>query len=390
MKKNLSDILQSLESGYGLPVLSAIAVQLVEMAADDSVSAKALSALIEKDPSLAVRLLKLANSAFFRATQPATTLEQAIVRVGLERLRMMALTLSLRETFPMGKSGTFDYERFWRNALYVAILARHLADRSKAANPDEAFLAGLTLEIGLLVFYDLLVKDKDEAGDKAFDALGDSLAWEEKHFGVNHRQVGAVALRHWRFPEQIVSCQEFYGPGATTTDGPPLARICATAKTLANGLLKKSGDFHALFLEADHTLGMDAPVFNDILLDTFNQVEEIAQNLNLAVDRDKDLIEVMEKANVALSRISERIMECECGKASDELPSFDSIGTDGEAVNRTLQAVAHEIRNPLTAVGGFAKRLASSLDPASKSGKYARVIVDEAQRLEAALSEMTG
>jgi len=390
MTTDASDILKSLESGYGLPVLSTVALRLVEMATDESVSAKELSVLIEKDPSLAVRLLKLANSAFFRSTHPATTLEQAIVRVGLARLRMMALTLSLRETFPMGKSGSIDYEKFWRNSLYVAILARYLADYAGTANPDEAFLAGLTLEIGLLIFFDLLVKDREPDGDLTVDPLGNSLAEERALFGIDHRQVGAIALEYWRFPEHIVRCQHLYGDRAMAHDAAPLAKICEMAKIFAACLLKKSADFQSLFVQAHQTFGMDAHKMNDILLHTFNQVENIAENLRLEMDRDQDLLEVMEKANSALSRISERIMAYDYRNQSEELPTFASMGEEGDTVNRTLQAVAHEIRNPLTAVGGFAKRLASSLDPASKSGRYAQVIVDEALRLEEALSEMTG
>jgi nitrogen-specific signal transduction histidine kinase len=57
-------------------------------------------------------------------------------------------------------------------------------------------------------------------------------------------------------------------------------------------------------------------------------------------------------------------------------------------VSHTLQAVAHEIRNPLIAVAGFARRLSTTLDPESKGGKYAQIILQEAQRLEEALSQM--
>jgi len=71
------------------------------------------------------------------------------------------------------------------------------------------------------------------------------------------------------------------------------------------------------------------------------------------------------------------------------LPSFANLNEDGKGVSQTLQAVAHEIRNPLLAVGGFAKRLASALDPNSDVGKYALVILQEALRLEEALSKMT-
>jgi signal transduction histidine kinase len=70
-------------------------------------------------------------------------------------------------------------------------------------------------------------------------------------------------------------------------------------------------------------------------------------------------------------------------------PSLESIDQKDRIVTQTLQAVAHEIRNPLMAVGGFARRLAESLEPTSKGGKYVQVVLEEARRLEAVLSDMT-
>lgn len=65
----------------------------------------------------------------------------------------MGLLLSLRNTFPMGKVGPLDYEKFWRIfSLYRGLIGKSLAHHLKSYNPEEAFVAGLILEIGFLIF----------------------------------------------------------------------------------------------------------------------------------------------------------------------------------------------------------------------------------------------
>ena len=142
----------------------------MELASDESCSVNELTGLIEKDPSLTVRLLKLANSAFFRGTSSVVSVKQAILRIGFRQLRIMALTLSLRDTFPMGKVGTLDYEYFWRTSLYRALLAKSLARRLNTCDPETAFIGGLTLGIGFLIFHDLFVKGKGE-GTRTGDSI---------------------------------------------------------------------------------------------------------------------------------------------------------------------------------------------------------------------------
>ncbi len=121
------DIIKQIESGFSLPSLSPVAMRLVELALDDSTSAETLTALIERDPSPTVRVLRLANSTLFQTRQPTISLKQAVVKLGYERLRIMALSLSLRDTFPMGRVGVLDYEQFWRTSLYRALIANSLA-----------------------------------------------------------------------------------------------------------------------------------------------------------------------------------------------------------------------------------------------------------------------
>jgi HD-like signal output (HDOD) protein len=381
-----TNLLEKLESGYALPTLSVIAIKLVDLASNENCSVNELESLIEKDPSLAVRLLKLANSAFFRGNQPAATLRQAILRIGFRQLRIMALSLSLRDTFPMGKIGILDYERFWHTSLYRALIAKTLAQHLKTCNPEEAFVAGLTLGTGFLIFFDLFLKGTQAAPHPELDSLDKLLEWERLEFGVDHRQIGEVALRYWKFPEKIIDCQRGHLREGVPS---PLSQVCEAARILSNVLLQRSAGFHALFEEGRESFGLDENTINDIIVRTFDEVQEIADSLRLDMDKDKDLLALMEKANRALSHISEKISSLRYDK---RLPSFETLSQREEGqmfIAETLQAVAHEIRNPLVAVAGFARKLAATVDPHSKGGQYARIILDEAGRLESALTEMT-
>lgn len=387
-----SRVLKLLESGYSLPPLSVIAMKLVELASDETSSLDDMVGLIEKDPSLTVRVLNLANSAFLGSGRRINTLTQAALRLGSNSLKMTALSLSLRSAFPMGKLGPLDYEQFWRVSLYRGLIAKTLAQKTKTCNPEEAFVAGLTMEVGLLVFFDIYVKGRDEEINLEMEPLEDLLEREKARFGVDHREIGKAALKFWKFPESIISCQKLYGDAARLPDAPAMCKICELARLFARMLLDRSARFSPFFAEAQGSLGLSQETLNDIVLDTFNEVRVIAESLRVEVNKEKDLMEIMEKANKALSRISEKVSKYSRPgaerKGQKPLPSFDTLDRREKVVEDTLQAMAHEIRNPLTVVGGFARRLATSSDPDSKIGKYAQVILDEAARLEKILANM--
>ncbi len=388
---SLKNLLKRIETGYSLPSLSPVAIKLVEIASDDACSIEELISLIEKDPSLAVNLLKMANSAFFKSGQPVASLQQAIMRIGFHQLRIMGLSMSLRNTFPMGKVGPLDYENFWRVSLYRGLIAKSLAQRLKSCNPDEAFVAGLILEVGFLIFFDLLIKGKTEEVIPDLSSLEELLQWEDDHYGINHRVIGEAALGYWKFPDKIVECQKDYGEAAMDQKTAPLTRVCELARVLSYAMLHKETDFHILFSGARELYGLSDDVINDIILATFEEVEEIAGSLKLELNKERDLLELIEKANQGLGRISEKINRYQNKLSHQDLPAFETLGKGEEksSVEYTLQAVAHEIRNPLVSVAGFAKRLAKTLDPESQGGKYVHIILEEAKRLETALNEMT-
>jgi len=106
----------------------------------------------------------------------------------------------------MGKIGAADYRRFWRLCLYRGLIARHLAQHGKIADPEEAFTAAFTLEIGLLVFLHSFL-DPDDTAEIPWYPLSSLLEWEKETYGVHHREIGEFILTHWKFPARLILCQ---------------------------------------------------------------------------------------------------------------------------------------------------------------------------------------
>jgi len=97
---------------------------------------------------------------------------------------------------------------------------------------------------------------------------------------------------------------------------------------------------------------------------------------------------LMEKANQALAKLAGSPLDRPSSRSLPSLETLPEEAETSETVKVTLEAVAHEIRNPVTVVGGFVRRLAKSIDPTSRQGTYVRVIMTETDRLEQVLHGM--
>jgi len=376
-----TSFIEMLDEKHILPSLSPVVVALIELATSDESSLGQMADLIMKDPALTAQILKLANSAFFRSQCPASTPLQAITRIGAHHTRLFALSVSLKDAFPLKREGSLDYGRFWRLCLYQGLISRSLAQTLKVGDPEEAFTAGLTLEIGLLVLVRACVDDATVYLDYPLPSL---LAKEKELYGVQHRQIGEALLRTWRFPESIVACQQSYRFKENPTGLSELARVCAVAGELSAFVCGPQSDLDEVFDGVETFFGINKGVAIEAVGTALEHVSEIAEPFALEIDTGMEVFELMEKANRALTRLAGNVAEC---APAEKLPSPDlPVGhTRIQDASPAAKGITHEVRNRLTTVGRFARRLAKTIDPASREGTYVRVIMSEAERLEQAL-----
>lgn len=383
MKLKNNSILEKIGEGYGLPVLSPIALRLRELASSKTSSIDDLASLIAKDPSLAARLLRLANAAFFGNAGQITTIEHAVMRVGFTRLRDMAFAISLRDTFPMGKVGPMDYEKFWKSSLYRAIIAKGLAKTAVSCNPEEAFVAGLTLEIGLLIFFDLFIKGQIDSmpGLYPFETL---LAWEHEQFGVTHREIGHQALRYWNFPEIILECQEYCLNEKRQDRAPSLALLCDAARRFSYLISEKGAGWHVMFTEIETICGIKSEMLTPVLVFAFNEVQEISESLKLKMSREGDLTELLEKANYTLQKLTltmaKWIFFVFTGKGRDSSEPMSQY-----SLTEKLQLVASEINKPLGIVREFVDNLVPAVSPGSTEWGRVQTFSEEVKKVELAV-----
>jgi HD-like signal output (HDOD) protein len=383
---NKERFISGLESGRLLPSLSPLTMRLIELASDDNSSLNDIAALIEKDPSLTIRILKLANSVLYRPRHLAKSVQQAVLRIGVRQTRLLALSLLLKDTFPMGKVGAADYRRFWRLCLYQGLIAQYLAQQLKMSDAGEAFTAGFTQEIGLLVMLHAFA-DLDGTADIPWYPLPHLLEWEKQNYGVDHREIGEFMLARWKFPASFILCQKSVVFTGEIDELLPLVRVCGMASQLSAFICEPGACLPEVFDTLELCFALPEPLIHEVVATALQQVDELAQTFEVEVDSKRDTVDLMEKARAALAQLSGSLLERH-SHSDNALPSFASLqnhGDSADAVRYTLAAVEHEIRNPLTAVGGFVRMLAKTIDPTSYQGKYIKVILSETQKLEQAL-----
>ncbi len=195
----IEKFVQRAGSLYSLPP---VAIQVLELTNCPHVDATALKNCIERDPALVGKILRTVNSSLFGTTRNVSDLNQAVALLGIKPLKLLVLGFSLPPKLLSGIERQ-SLERYWRGALIKAVAARELAGESASVDADDAFLAGLLQDIGMLVLLKDLGEPYAQFLAKARAEHGDVLMLELETLGFDHRLLSARLLAEWGLPESL-------------------------------------------------------------------------------------------------------------------------------------------------------------------------------------------
>ena len=171
----------------------------------EQVTPQHLTTCISHDPSLGARMLKGVNSAFYGLPGQIGSINRAIVLLGLNAVKNIAIAASLAKLFRGGEiCPQFNAKQLWTHSIAVAAATRLLAQRTSLDLPDEAFLAGLIHDLGIMVEIQAIRPKFVEAMEKrAAEGLTFREA-EQAVIGATHEDFGAALCKAWKFPVNFI------------------------------------------------------------------------------------------------------------------------------------------------------------------------------------------
>ena len=203
-QKSQQDFIPMVES---MPPFPKSAHRIMELAADINCNPKDLVEIIEHDPIITMKLLKLVNSAFFSLARKITSVRHALVYLGMNTIKNIALSIATVNALPHKQLHNFNTHDFLIHSLTTASIAQKISDRfNTSQESSDAFIAGLLHDFGKIVFAQFASLEFSHALDRSLKENQSLHLIEQEMLGIDHAEIGGLLAERWALPSDLIIC----------------------------------------------------------------------------------------------------------------------------------------------------------------------------------------
>ena len=242
-------VIAKLETIRNLPTIPTV-IQKVRVAiANPNADAMKVSMIIENDPAMMTRILKIVNSAFYGGVEPITSVQHAVARIGFAAISNIAMSTFVFSSFESSDKNLFDRQAFWRHCIATGIAAEavYASCRDKVNQrfrKDILHLVGLLHDIGKIVFEQHFHSQFAVAIESAKANRQPLMSAEQESLETDHCEVGAWLAAKWHIDEQVLQVIRWHhDPEKADPNHYDLVALCHVANYICNMCsLGESGD----------------------------------------------------------------------------------------------------------------------------------------------------
>jgi diguanylate cyclase (GGDEF)-like protein len=326
-----------------IPSFSPVMVKLMELSDDENASMEDLSRIVKTDPGISAKVLGLVNSALYGLRQNITNISEAVVYLGFDAVKRLALGVTVFEKIiKPGKQKNFDRIFFWRHCLCVAALSMALAEETQVADPGKAYISGLLHDLGKIMFDLQGCVDYGDFISTLARSTGPMITEERELMGMGHDDVGAYYGSLWNLPESLVLALQYhhgrYDHLELSKEDSHLVSLVSLADFLSwtQGMGSFAVDrLPILQPEIEKNLDLGKIDFNPIISRMDREMQSTSQFYNFIFPSAGRLRENLLRANLSLCSINTRYYYRDA-HGSGNSPEIASIKESLTAPHRSL------------------------------------------------------
>ncbi len=356
-----------------LPSFPAIAARVIEMCSDENVSVRELGEVLSHDTAISTKILRTINSSFYGLRHRVTTVERATTMLGINSVKMLALGFSLVPQLKGLGGEDFDPTIIWKRSLFAAVGAHTIAREVKFDHFEEAFIAGLLQDLGVIVLLQSLRTDYVKVLEQAVDAHGKLRMLEQQELDIDHTQVGQALAEKWNLPPILTAAIKGHeDPDETVPEFQQLVRSVALGAKAADCFLsneeQQAGRVKSYLRHASQWFDLNNAQAGAFLESIEEGTKELGKLFEIQSNAEQSASDLMAMANETLVDLSVKAIQ------------------EANRLEIENQQLADQAQfDPLTSTlnrGGLDQMLAEQFEVSSQTGKPMSVIFFDADKFK--------